>query len=157
MNIKRMWMHGLMLALALLLLVLMLLWPVSAPSGLRSGPDAFEGSVDEPAYGQRLPSAKKAIADARNGPGIVAGSLMVAAVRMGMDFRLPAPASLQPETELAWRCREIAGQSGTSICITEHIDDAVEGVDLIYADLWLPWESRNPRGKRGSNFSGAIR
>lgn len=84
-----------------------------------------------------------------NGRGNVADSLMVAGAKMGMDFRLSAPASLQPEADLASRCHEIARQSGAGIRISDRIDDAVKGVDFLYADVWLSmgepeseWESR---------------
>ena len=84
-----------------------------------------------------------------NGRGNVADSLMVAGAKMGMDFRLSAPALLQPEKELVSRCRDIARQSGANIRITEHVDDAVEGADFLYTDVWLSmgepeseWETR---------------
>ena len=84
-----------------------------------------------------------------NGRGNVADSLMVAGAKMGMDFRLSAPASLHPEKELASRCHDIARKSGASIRITEHVDDAVEGADFLYTDVWLSmgeleseWETR---------------
>ncbi len=84
-----------------------------------------------------------------DGHSNVADSLMVAAVKMGMNFRLSAPTSLQPKNELVSRCHDIARESGASIRTTEHIGDAVKGVDFLYTDVWVSmgepesvWETR---------------
>ncbi len=84
-----------------------------------------------------------------NGHSNVADSLLVAAAKMGMDFRLAAPASLLPEQALVSRCKVLASQSGASIRVGEHIGDAVKGVDFLYTDVWVSmgepdsaWETR---------------
>jgi ornithine carbamoyltransferase len=68
---------------------------------------------------------------------------------MGMDFRLAAPASLQPAAELIEQCQDIARQTGARIDITEDIALAVDGVDFLYTDVWVSmgepesvWEER---------------
>lgn len=60
MTIKRMWMHWLTLAFALLLV---LPWPVSAPAGLPAGAEAFESRDYEPTCGQRSAPADPMHAD----------------------------------------------------------------------------------------------
>jgi len=67
MNTRRILVHWLMLAFALLFLVLMLLLPVSAPAGFEAGVDAYGRSDREPAYRERLPLVEPADADVRNG------------------------------------------------------------------------------------------
>ena len=67
MNTKRILIHWLMLAFALLFLVLMLLWPASAPAGLQAGLDTYERGDHETVCRERLPLAEPADADGRNG------------------------------------------------------------------------------------------
>jgi ornithine carbamoyltransferase len=84
-----------------------------------------------------------------NGHSNMADSLLVAAAKMGMSFRLAAPAALQPDSELISHCQDMAKQSGAVICVTEHIGDAVNAVDFLYTDVWVSmgepdsvWETR---------------
>jgi ornithine carbamoyltransferase len=64
-------------------------------------------------------------------------SLLVGAAKMGMDFRLAAPVSLQPDPLLVQQCTEIAEQTGAHLVITEDIKTAVKGVDFLYTDVWV--------------------
>jgi ornithine carbamoyltransferase len=73
------------------------------------------------------------VGDGRNN---VANSLMIAASKLGMDFRIGAPASLHPEGELVKWCRAIAAETGGRIAITESVDDAVGGTAVIATDVW---------------------
>lgn len=72
-----------------------------------------------------------------NGHSNVADSLLVAAAKMGMDFRLAAPASLQPEPALVARCADLAADSGARVRVVESIGDAVKGIDFLYTDVWV--------------------
>ena len=72
--------------------------------------------------------------DARNNMG---NSLMVGAAKMGMDVRLCAPQSVQPDETLVAQCREIAQETGAKITITDNVDEAVQGVDFLYTDVWV--------------------
>jgi ornithine carbamoyltransferase len=74
------------------------------------------------------------LGDARNNMG---NSLMVAAAKMGMDFRAAAPRLCQPAEELVKICRTIAEDTGGQIMITENVDEAVKGVDFLYTDVWV--------------------
>ncbi len=74
------------------------------------------------------------LGDARNNMG---NSLMVGAVKMGMDFRAAAPPKCQPDEKLVAQCREIAKQTGAKITITDDVKKAVSGVDFLYTDVWV--------------------
>jgi ornithine carbamoyltransferase len=76
-------------------------------------------------------------------------SLLVGAAKMGMDFRMATPNSLQPDPLLVQQCKEIAEQTGARLVITEDINAAVKGVDFLYTDVWVSmgeadsvWEER---------------
>jgi ornithine carbamoyltransferase len=86
------------------------------------------------------------LGDARGNMG---DSLLVGAARTGMDFRIAAPRVLQPDTALVNACREIAGESGARLTLTEDIAGAVRGADFLYTDVWVSmgepdsvWEER---------------
>lgn len=79
----------------------------------------------------------------------VANSLMVGAAKMGMDFRVGAPESDQPDPALVEKCREIARETGAKITIASDPDEAVRGADFLYTDVWVSmgeadsvWEKR---------------
>lgn len=81
-------------------------------------------------------------------------SLLVSAAKMGMDFRMAAPATCQPVPELVVQCQQIARQTGARLLITEDIATAVRDVDFLYTDVWVSmgepesvWEDRIKRLK----------
>ena len=66
-----------------------------------------------------------------------ARSLLVTGAMLGMDVRIAAPRTLWPDEQLQVRAAEIATTTGARITITEHVDDAVLGVDFLYTDVWV--------------------
>lgn len=84
--------------------------------------------------------------DARYNMG---NSLMVGSAKMGIDFRIAAPAEYQPSRELVEKCLEIAKSTGARITITDDVDVAVKDADYLYTDVWVSmgepdsvWEER---------------
>jgi ornithine carbamoyltransferase len=74
------------------------------------------------------------LGDARNNMG---NSLMVGGCKLGMDVRLCAPKHLWPEEDLVARCREIAGETGARLTLTEDVAEGVAGADYLHADVWV--------------------
>jgi ornithine carbamoyltransferase len=74
------------------------------------------------------------LGDAKNNVG---NSLMIAAAKMGMDFRAAAPKSCQPAKELVKIANEIAKETGAKITVTDNVKEAVKGVDFLYTDVWV--------------------
>jgi ornithine carbamoyltransferase len=64
-------------------------------------------------------------------------SLMVGAAKMGLDFRAAAPVSVQPDEALVKACREIGNKTGAKIRITDRVEEAVQGADFLYTDVWV--------------------
>jgi ornithine carbamoyltransferase len=86
------------------------------------------------------------LGDARYNMG---NSLMVGSAKMGLDFRIAAPKACQPAKELVAKCRSIAKETGAKITITDKVDEAVNGADFLYTDVWVSmgepdsvWEER---------------
>ena len=74
------------------------------------------------------------LGDARNNMG---NSLMVGGAKMGMDVRLVAPKSVQPEEELIAQCKEIAKETGAKITVTDNVAEGVKDADFLYTDVWV--------------------
>lgn len=74
------------------------------------------------------------VGDGRNN---MANSLMIASAKLGVDFRIGAPESLQPESSLVEIAKEIAKETGAKITLTESAAEAVSDVDVIYTDVWV--------------------
>ena len=72
--------------------------------------------------------------DARYNMG---NSLMVGCAKMGMHFVACAPAAYFPNPELVATCRAIAAETGAKIELIESPEEAVQGADVIYTDVWV--------------------
>jgi len=72
--------------------------------------------------------------DARNN---TARSLLVTGALLGMDVRIAAPASLQPDASVQASARKLAIDSRARITVTADVAEAVRGADYIYTDVWL--------------------
>jgi len=64
-------------------------------------------------------------------------SLLAIGSILGMDVRIGAPQSLQPDAELVRTCRKIAEKSGARITVTDKAAQAVKGADYIHTDVWV--------------------
>lgn len=74
------------------------------------------------------------VGDGRSNMG---NSLLIGSAKMGLDFRIAAPISLQPSGELVQQAQQIAQETGAKITITDNIDEAVQGAEVIYTDVWV--------------------
>ena len=74
------------------------------------------------------------LGDAGNNMG---NSLLAGAAQIGMDVRLGAPKSCWPDDALVSECREIAARTGAKITLTEDPEEAVQGCDFVYTDVWV--------------------
>jgi len=74
------------------------------------------------------------LGDARNN---MAHSLLVGSAKMGIDFRAIAPKNLLPDEDLVTTAREIAGDTGATITVTNDIENGVKGCDFLYTDVWV--------------------
>lgn len=72
--------------------------------------------------------------DGRNN---TANALMIGSSKMGLNFKIAAPKKLFPESELVNKCKDIAKETGAKITITDNVDDAVLGADVLYTDIWV--------------------
>ena len=74
------------------------------------------------------------VGDGRNN---VARSLLIGCSKMGVDYTVVAPRSLQPEEETVKQCREWARGSDCTLSFTDQVGEGVKGADVVYTDVWV--------------------
>jgi ornithine carbamoyltransferase len=67
----------------------------------------------------------------------MADSYLIGGATLGMDVRIASPRSLWPAQEMLDLTRERAEHSGGRITLTEDIEAAVSGVDVLLTDVWV--------------------
>lgn len=73
------------------------------------------------------------VGDGRNN---VANSLMIGCSKMGVDITIAAPKELFPAKNLEDISRSFASESGSSVEITDDLEEGVKGADIVYTDVW---------------------
>ena len=67
----------------------------------------------------------------------MANSYLVVGAKLGMDVRIAAPQSLWPAQALVDQARGLAESTGAQITITEDVEEAVRGCDVLLTDVWV--------------------
>ena len=96
--------------------------------------------------GKKLDQMKLAyVGDGRNN---VANALMIGAAKVGMDYAVATPESLNPSEKLVSECRVWAAENGSEIIITADPYEAVKGADIIYTDIWCSMGEEDKMAER---------
>jgi ornithine carbamoyltransferase len=66
----------------------------------------------------------------------VCHSLMVASAKLGMEFVAATPAGYEPSAEVVGWARAAAENSGGSVALMHDAQEAAEGADVLYTDVW---------------------
>ena len=87
-----------------------------------------------------------------DGKNNMASSLMIGAVKFGMDFTIVAPKEYFPDKELAETALKLAEENGGRVSFTDDRIGGVKDADVIYTDVWVSmgesydvWEERIDR------------
>lgn len=67
----------------------------------------------------------------------MADSLMIGAMKMGMDLRLAGPRSTWPVEERMKLALDLASETGARLTVSEDVETAVKGCDFLYTDVWV--------------------
>ena len=84
------------------------------------------------------------VGDGRNN---VANSLLVICSKLGINFTVVTPPSLNPDKALMERCSPLAAASGAKIVVTDELT-GVEGADALYTDVWTSMGEENKKAER---------
>ena len=84
--------------------------------------------------------------DARYNMG---NSLMIVCSKLGIDFAACTHHTYFPDEELVNQCRQWANEAGSTITLTEDVEEGAKGANVIYTDVWVSmgepvevWEER---------------
>jgi ornithine carbamoyltransferase len=67
----------------------------------------------------------------------MAESYLIGAARMGMDVRIASPRAFWPSHDIVDLAHEAAERSDARITITEDLEAAVKGADVLLTDVWV--------------------
>jgi ornithine carbamoyltransferase len=82
----------------------------------------------------------------------VAQSLMLTAVRLGMDFALGCPPGYTPDPDIVSQAEGLAAVSGASVRITHDAAEALGGAHAVYTDVWASMGQEQEAAKRKKAF-----
>jgi ornithine carbamoyltransferase len=84
----------------------------------------------------------------------VAHSLMLTAVRLGMDFAIATPQGYAPNPDIVSQAEGLAAISGARLQITNDPAEAVSGAHAVYTDVWTSMGHEKESAKRRKQFAG---
>jgi ornithine carbamoyltransferase len=67
----------------------------------------------------------------------MADTYLVGAAKLGMDFRIASPKELWPSNSVVDDTTAASTRSGARITITEDVEEAVRGCDVLVTDVWV--------------------
>ncbi|HTN71569.1 MAG TPA: ornithine carbamoyltransferase [Methylomirabilota bacterium] len=80
----------------------------------------------------------------------MAHSWMEAAEKLPISFFLACPKGYEPNKEIEQKARN----NGAHITVTQSVEEAVAGVDVIYTDVWASMGKEEEAGERAKSFQG---
>jgi ornithine carbamoyltransferase len=83
----------------------------------------------------------------------VAHSLMLTALRLGMNFSLACPNGYQPNADIVRQAEALAAISGSELTITNDPQTAVTGAHAVYTDVWASMGQEHEKDQRAADFA----
>lgn len=84
----------------------------------------------------------------------VAHSLILAAAKSGVHFRIACPQGFEPLPEIVEKARADAEATGATIAVVRDPREAAEGADILYTDVWTSMGQEAEGEARRRAFSG---
>jgi len=84
----------------------------------------------------------------------VCASLMVAAAKLGLNFRAATPKGYEPSAEAIEITREAATKTGTTIELLADPREAAAGAEVLYTDVWTSMGQEEERERRLRDLAG---
>src|SRR5580658_9498510 len=83
----------------------------------------------------------------------VAHSLMLASLRLGMNFSLATPVGYEPDAEIVAQAEALAAVAGGQLVITNNAREAVDGAQAVYTDVWASMGQEHEKEQRLADFA----
>jgi len=84
----------------------------------------------------------------------VCASLMVAAAKLGMNFRAATPKGYEPAAEVVEIARAAAAETGVTIELFDDPHEAAAGANVLYTDVWTSMGQEEERERRLRDLAG---
>jgi ornithine carbamoyltransferase len=84
----------------------------------------------------------------------VCASLMVAAAKLGLNFRVATPKGYEPSAEAIEIAREAVTKTGATIELLTDPREAAAGADVLYTDVWTSMGQEEEREHRLRDLAG---
>ncbi len=83
----------------------------------------------------------------------MAHSLLLTAAILGVDISIATPKKYMPDIHIVEEAYKLSSVSGAKINITNQIDEAAEGTNYIYTDVWASMGQEKETAKRKKDFA----
>jgi ornithine carbamoyltransferase len=83
----------------------------------------------------------------------VAHSLMLSALRLGMNFSLATPVGYEPDADVVAQAEALAAVAGGQLTISHNAREAVDGAHAVYTDVWTSMGQEHEKAKRLADFT----
>ena len=83
----------------------------------------------------------------------VAHSLMLASLRLGMNFSLATPVGYEPDADIVAQAEALAAVAGGQLTITNNAREAADGAQAVYTDVWASMGQEHEKEKRLADFA----
>lgn len=87
-----------------------------------------------------------------DGGSNMAQSYALAGATAGMHVRIACPETFRPSASVVGDARAIAEKTGGSIAVLHHLEDAVEGSDVVVTDTWVSMGKEEEKAERVATF-----
>ena len=84
----------------------------------------------------------------------MAHSLMFGAPKVGMHIAVATPPGYAPDKDVVAQARADADEAGTTMVVTNSIDEAVQDADIVETDVWASMGQEEEADKRRRDFAG---
>jgi len=83
----------------------------------------------------------------------VAHSLMLASLRLGMNFAVATPAGYEPDADIVTQAEALAAVAGAQLTITNDPVEAARDANAVYTDVWASMGQEHEKEKRLADFA----
>lgn len=84
----------------------------------------------------------------------MAHSLLFGAPKVGMDIAVASPKGYEPDPMIVTKAQGDAEKAGTKVIVTNSIEEAAAGADVIETDVWASMGQEEEASKRARDFEG---
>jgi ornithine carbamoyltransferase len=83
----------------------------------------------------------------------VSHSLMLTALRLGINFSIATPPGYRPHPDVSADARSVSAVSGAALVITNSPEEAVAGANAVYTDVWASMGQESEAEQRRRDFA----